>query len=105
MEKLETFLKTKGLNVLHMTPKAHDEWMARTQAVAHLIGRAAKEMNLEKAPFRLATYDALLTLRDLVNDDSDALFQTIQLENPFAKMERKRFFDQMEKVEKALMKK
>lgn len=85
-----------------MTPNEHDEWMARTQAVAHYVGRAAKELDLPQAPFRLATYDALLALRDLVKDDSDALFDTIQNENPHAAGERKKFESKLAEIGKRL---
>lgn len=103
-EKLESFLQTLGLRVIRMSPAEHDEWMARTQAVAHFIGRAVKEIDLPHVPFKLATYDALLALRDLVKDDSDELFQTIQQENPYAETERKKLLATLEKLEKSICK-
>lgn len=102
VEKTRAFLKRLGLDVLDMTPAEHDEWMAKTQALAHYVGRAAKELDLPKAPFRLATYDAFLHLRDFVKDDSDALFGTIQDENPHAANERKRLRGKLDEIEKRL---
>ncbi len=101
--KLKKFLAELGLHVIEMTPAQHDEWMARTQAIAHLVGRAAKEMELPQAPFRLATYDALLALRDLVKDDSDALFDTIQNENPHAASQREKLRKKMDEIETHLI--
>ncbi len=101
VEKTRSFLRDSlGLRVLDMTPAEHDGWMARTQALAHFVGRAAKEMDLSEAPFHLATYDALLKLRDLVKDDSDALFETIQNENPDAAKQRRRLVEKMNEIEK-----
>jgi len=103
LEKAEAFLHEKlSLDVIEMTPEEHDNWMAKTQAVAHYVGRAAKELDLPKAPFKLATYDALLALRDLVQDDSDALFKTIQNENPATKKERRRVREKMDEIETML---
>ncbi len=102
-QETKEFLEHRlGLQVIEMTPSEHDEWMARTQALAHFVGRAAKEMDLPQAPFHLATYDALLALRDLVRDDSDALFETIQNENPAAATERRRLREKLDEIEKRL---
>ncbi|MBI5226529.1 prephenate dehydrogenase [Candidatus Micrarchaeota archaeon] len=100
--KTRAFLSELGLEVIDMTPSKHDQWMARTQAVAHLVGRAAKEMDLPAAPFKLATYDALLALRNLVKDDSDALFETIQNENPDAASQREKLERKMLEIESRL---
>lgn len=103
IRKVNDLLEAKlGLHVIEMTPSEHDEWMARTQAMAHYVGRAAKELELPDAPFRLATYDALLALRDLVKDDSDALFDTIENENPEAKAQRRRLREKLDEIEKRL---
>ncbi len=102
VKKMTALLTVLGLHVIEMTPNEHDQWMARTQAVAHLMGRAAKELDLPKAPFKLATYDALVRLRDLVKDDSDALFETIQNENPNAAAEREKLERKMLEIESRL---
>ena len=102
LDKTREFLQALGLDVIEMTPTEHDQWMAKTQAVAHFVGRAAKEMDLPDAPFNLATYDALLKLRDLVKDDSDALFDTIENENPFAAKEREALRGKLDEIESRL---
>ncbi|MBI4361282.1 prephenate dehydrogenase/arogenate dehydrogenase family protein [Candidatus Micrarchaeota archaeon] len=103
--KVTAFLEgTLKLHVVQSTPEKHDEDMAYSQALAHFVGQALKEMDLPDVKEKAATYEALLAIRDLVKYDSPELFETIQKENPHAETVRQRFMDQLEEIHKRLRK-
>lgn len=96
--KVTAFFKKLGLAVIQTTPNKHDKDMAYSQALAHFVGQALKEMRLPDVQEKAATYQALLAVRDLVKDDSPELFETIEKDNPHAKQVRQRFLDTLTQI-------
>lgn len=91
-----------GLAVIETTAEAHDRELAYVQGVTHLIGKTLLTMDL--GPFEQTTvsYDLLREAVGYIAEDSPALFQAIELENPFAPEARKAFFDAVRRVERQL---
>ncbi|HJO92611.1 MAG TPA: prephenate dehydrogenase [Victivallales bacterium] len=104
-ECIKKFLFDKlKLKILEMSPEQHDKEMAQVQALSHFVGHAFKKINLTDYKTNTATYNHLLTARDIVANDSDDLFNTIQNENPYASDMRNRFLDAIQATQEEILK-
>ena len=72
-----------GLQVIETTPEAHDRQMAYVQGLSHLIGRIVAGMDLPPLQQTTSSFEHLMRLVETVRHDSDELFRTIAVENPF----------------------
>ena len=82
-EDVKAFCQQKLLlNVLEVTPEEHDREMAYVQGIPHFIGRILTEMEIGERVLSTHTYNHLLELRRLVENDSEDLFRTLQQHNP-----------------------
>ncbi|MBX7223046.1 MAG: prephenate dehydrogenase [Blastocatellia bacterium] len=81
------------LQVFIRTPEEHDREMAWVQALPHFIGKGLTQIGVQASEQSTLAYEYLLRFHDIIKDDSDALFATIQQENPFAAEIRQRFTD------------
>jgi len=98
-KKIKGFLKNKlGLVVLERTPKEHDKQMAYVLALTHFIGKAIIELDIPETQQQTVTYNHLLKIKELLVDDSDDLFLTIQKENPYAKNIRDKFIKKLNEI-------
>lgn len=52
LNKTKKYLREKGLEIIEMTPKEHDEITAKTQLLAHYISRTLIELNIKKNKHR-----------------------------------------------------
>lgn len=103
---VKKFLKNElQLHVIEQTPKEHDYEMAHVQGLTHLIGRAIKRLDIQDFKTHTKSYEQLLELKKLLQDDTWELFKTIQDTNPEAKKVRKRFQKEILQIEKDLEKK
>ena len=66
--------------------------MAYVQGLSHLIGRIVAGMDLPPLRQTTASFEHLMRLVDTVRYDSDELFRTIAVENPFVDPVAARFF-------------
>lgn len=100
LDRIRAFLaETLGLRIVEIDPDAHDREMARVQALTHLIGHAAVEMDLPESPLATLAYTRLLELkRNMANHSAD-LFHTIQGDNPYAADARRAFRDAIDRLE------
>jgi prephenate dehydrogenase len=73
-----------GLAVLEMTPERHDHQMAYIQGLTHWFARALREIELPSPELATVAYQHMLAIEENLRFDSDALFLTIQRENPSA---------------------
>ena len=96
---LKDAIKSMGMEALEMTPKEHDEDMARTQSLVHFIAKAVAKMPKPKHSLGLKSYDALMQSSELVSRDSQELFIGIETKNPFSKDMRKRFVAELVSIE------
>ena len=78
---LENILKLK---VFVMSPEEHDKAMSRTQVITQFIGRMLKQIPIHEEPLSLPSYELLLDVYYMLKEDSDDLFNAIQLYNPYA---------------------
>ena len=99
---LKDAIKSMGMEALEMTPKEHDEDMARTQALVHFIAKAVAKMPKPTHDLGLKSYDALMQSSEMVSHDSQELFIGIETKNPFSKEIRKKFVAELVRIEAGL---
>lgn len=98
---LRRFLERRlGLHAIEVGADEHDRQMAMVQVVTHLIGRTATAMPLPDLPLATLAYTRLLQLKRNTEQDSAALFDTIQHWNPHAADARRRLLEAVEAVVK-----
>ncbi len=101
-DSIREFLRSLGLVVIEATPEEHDRQVARTQAIFHLLAQALGRLGWGGEPIATpgpeAFFRQLLTLRN----DSFQLFQDMQRRNPFAAGERKRFIEELRRIDSEL---
>jgi prephenate dehydrogenase len=78
------------LDVIELSPEAHDRAMARTQAIEQLVGRLLMRLDAGDEPIDVPGYKKLLEVRRLIEHDANDLFAAIVRENPFARAEVER---------------
>ncbi len=101
LNKIKKNIQNLNFKVLEMTPRGHDQKMAKIQTTSHLLGYALREMNLtEEKKFRTLAYRKMFDLYQNVLNDSEELFETIQKYNPYAQKEREKFLKILQKINK-----
>jgi prephenate dehydrogenase len=93
---------TLQLRVVETSPDEHDRQMAYVQGLTHLLARALSELSLPETELRTVAYQRLLDMRANLHQDSDALFQTIEKENPYAAAARAALRNQLDLLEQRL---
>jgi len=90
--KIKQFLqKTLQLEIIETTPEKHDEMMAYAQGLSHYIGRAMQMMDIPDSKLSTKAYQDLIDMKRVQGNDSDALFDSILFENPYALEVNKKF--------------
>lgn len=92
---VQRFLRKLGLVIIEATPEEHDDQIARTQAIFHLIAQALKELEWAGLPISTPGPEAFFRLVSTVQRDTHQLFLDMQQQNPFAATYRQLFFDQL----------
>lgn len=96
----EIFSEKLRLKVVNISPEEHDREMAYIQGITHFIGRALKEINIPNSQLATSSYSHLRDARDMVGNDSDALFLSIQWDNPFTWEVREKLMSEFRRLEK-----
>ncbi|MBZ6076213.1 prephenate dehydrogenase/arogenate dehydrogenase family protein [Microvirga puerhi] len=74
-----------ALDVIKTTAETHDRQMAYVQGLTHLLGRVAATMDLPHLDLATASFVHLRSMMEMVRHDSDELFRTIVLDNPYGR--------------------
>ncbi len=91
--------RTLGLEVLEMTPERHDRQMAYIQGLTHWMAKALREITLPDLELATVAYRHMLQIEEILRDDSDELFLTIERDNPFAAEARRELIDRLAALE------
>lgn len=84
LPKVTDFLtQTLGLKVMVTTPEDHDRDMAVAQGLTHMVAKIVHLMNLPEPKLTTTSFNLLHKAIEMVRHDSDALFRTISMDNPF----------------------
>lgn len=91
-----------SLKIYQCTAEEHDIQMAYVQGLTHLIAKAFNMMNIPDIIQTTKTYDLLNQMVGLIKNDSDDLFQSILMDNPYVENIRDDFFQSMRDLENRL---
>lgn len=97
-----SFFKKKGLKVVTMSADKHDKLAARSQGVAHFIGRALQMINYQNTEIDTASAKMLENVMELTTADKYQLFQDLQKYNPYTRIVRKSLISAMRDIENRL---
>lgn len=101
-QKLESYLKNKGLKLIHMSAKDHDKQMAQVHALTFFVARGLMKSDLHKNTLTTPSFKKLLDLAELESHHSSALFNTIQSANPYSKTTRSKFIKKLKSLNKQI---
>ncbi len=91
---VERFLsRALGLDATRTTPERHDRQMAYVQGLTHLLGRVLVAMDIPPVDLATPTFEHMMRMVSSVRHDTDELYRTITVENPFAAEVKARFLD------------
>lgn len=85
LKKLQQVCIKRGLNIITMSSKKHDEMMARSQALSFLFGTIGLRLRLQPTSLDTQGFTAILQNQTIVNNDSHELFLNIFQYNTHAK--------------------
>lgn len=101
--KVKKFLKTKGLQVVEMSPKAHDLEMAATLVLTHFIGRSLIGFGARRRAIETEGYKRLMHILQTVQNDSWELFEDMNKYNAFAGKVRGKFIKSLKSINEKLI--
>jgi prephenate dehydrogenase len=88
--------------VMLTTPEEHDRQMAASQALTHFIGAGVRDMGVGRLQLSTRTFERLMDIIETIRKDSPALFEDMQMMNPFAQEMRRRFIEAATMLDKRL---
>ena len=94
----KTFFTNQEIEAIEMSPEQHDQYMAKSQGITHLIGRALAQINAEPTPIDTAGYHQLLKIMQHTCNDSWELFYDLQRHNPYSLAENQKLLDALSKL-------
>jgi prephenate dehydrogenase len=100
--KIRSYLKSKGLVVIEATAKEHDEQIATSLALTHLIGRTLSESGATQLDIDTEGYKRLLHILEVVERDTWQLFTDMHHYNPYARRKRTEFMEVMQDLNSRL---
>jgi prephenate dehydrogenase len=100
--KIRSYLASKGLVVIEATAREHDEQIAVSLALTHLIGRTLSESGAAPLDIDTEGYKRLLHILEVVERDTWQLFTDMHHYNNFARKKRIEFMDIMRDISSRL---
>lgn len=95
---LKRLCTKKGLTVIEMDADTHDRLAARSQGLAHVVGRILAEFGMQETRIDTKGSKLLLELMEQTCNDSWELFEDMQTKNPYAKKMRKDLYKAVQAV-------
>ena len=97
-QKIKKYLTSKGLIVIEATAREHDEQIATSLSLTHLIGRTLSECGAKPLDIDTEGYKRLIHILEVVERDTWQLFQDMHRYNPYAKKKRIEFMEVMQEI-------
>lgn len=82
-EVWKAYFQSKAFQVVEMIPEEHDQLAARTQGIAHFMGRVLRQAGVEGTAIDTLGFRDLLGVIDQTCHDSWELFSDLQNFNPY----------------------
>ena len=101
-QKIKKYLISKGLIVIEASAREHDEQIATSLSLTHLIGRTLSACGAVPLDIDTEGYKRLLHILEVVERDTWQLFQDMHRYNPYAKKKRNEFMEIMQEINSRL---
>jgi prephenate dehydrogenase len=102
--QIRKYLFSKGLDVIEATPREHDEQIATSLALTHLIGRTLSESGATQLDIDTEGYKRLLHILEVVERDTWQLFTDMHHYNSHARKKRIEFLEVLQDISSRLEK-
>jgi prephenate dehydrogenase len=102
LKNIEDFLKELGLTVVLADPEEHDKQMAKSLGLIHLLGKVLVKIGGDRVELATATYERLLDLVKIAQNDSTQLFYDMHRHNRFAKLQRQSLIEELKRIDEEL---
>ena len=96
--KIKNYLASKGLIVIEATAREHDEKIATSLSLTHLIGRTLAQYGAVPLDIDTEGYSRLLRILEVVERDTWQLFHDMHHYNPYAREKRLAFMNVMKEI-------
>ena len=97
-DKIKNYLRSKGLIVIEATAREHDEQIATSLSLTHVIGRTLSECGAQPLDIDTEGYKRLLRILEVVERDTWQLFVDMHRYNPYARQKRLAFMKVMQEI-------
>ena len=101
-DSIRHYLQRLQLVTVEVTAEEHDQQIAKSQAVFHLIAQVMKQLKWASQAISTPGPEAFDRLVRTVQQDTDQLFLDIERENPYAAEWRQRFIQEVLSLDKEL---
>ena len=101
-DSIRHYLQRLELVIVEVTAQEHDQQIAKSQAVFHLIAQVMKQLKWASQAISTPGPEAFERLVRTVQQDTDQLFLDIERENPYAAQWRQRFIQEVLNLDKEL---
>jgi len=95
-QEWKQFFNEQSIEVVEMTPERHDQYMAKSQGITHLIGRALDKIDAHSTPIDTSGFQQLLKIKQQTCNDTWELFYDLQRYNPYNKAESEKLLDALQ---------
>ncbi len=102
-DRVAGFLSRLGLTVIRSSPDEHDRMMARSQVLAHFLGRAVMKLGIRREEITTQGFEQLMEILQFVRNDTEELFRDLQTLNPYAGVMRKALIHSLEEIDAKLV--
>jgi prephenate dehydrogenase len=100
--KIRKYLFSRGIIVIEATGREHDEQIATSLALTHLIGRTLSESGATQLDIDTEGYKRLLHILEVVERDTWQLFTDMHHYNTYARKKRIEFMEVMRDISSRL---
>ena len=101
-DSIRHYLQRLELVIVEVTAQEHDQQIAKSQAVFHLIAQVMKQLKWGSQAISTPGPEAFDRLVRTVQQDTDQLFLDIERENPYAAQWRQRFIQEVLSLDREL---
>lgn len=101
-QRIKSYLANLKLQVIETTPEQHDRQIARSQVLTHFIGRGLSEFGAGKVEIDTEGYKRLLTILEIVGNDTKQLFTDLNKYNKYAAETREDFIRALKNIDRDL---
>ena len=100
--QIRKYISSKGIIVIEATGREHDEQIATSLALTHLIGRTLSESGATQLDIDTEGYKRLLHILEVVERDTWQLFTDMHHYNAYARKKRIEFMEVMRDISSRL---